>query len=236
MNEILTVGSRGPNVKELQRLLNEKGRLYPRLNEDGIFGPTTQSSVERYQTDQWLVKDGVVGRCTWNALNGLETYTIYTPTSLVPQWTNTTCWSAATAMLLGMHACMSSGPATALPETGLLNDSQNMSPDNTSKFAKYHGLIMLPPQSWTADGLGKLLSVHKRLMVDALWDVSSYVAGRGSSGHMMVIAGIRGDGTEFGTTVRIFDPWPVGRGSMYSANYGTLMQRVPGFTYQIYYR
>lgn len=234
MNEILKAGSRGPNVKELQRLLNEKMKLSPPLKDDGAFGLKTRSAVERYQTDQWLVKDGVVGRCTWNALKDLEKYVIYTPTELVPQWTNTTCWSASTAMLLGMRACMSPGPATA--DSGLLNDSEKMSPDNTKTYAKYHGLSMSAPQSWTADGLARLLGAHKRLMVDALWDVSSYVAGQGSSGHMMVIAGIRGDGTEFGSTVRIVDPWPVGRGSVYSANYGRLMQRVPGFTYQIFYR
>jgi hypothetical protein len=236
MNETLKAGSIGPTVKELQRLLNEKVRLSPRLYEDGIFGSKTRYAVERYQNDQWLVKDGIVGRCTWNALKGLEQYVISTPTDLVPQWTNTTCWSAATAMLLGMRACMSSGPATATPESGLLNDSDTMSLENTRKFAQYHGLTMLAPQSWTANGLARLLGTHKRLMVDALWDVRSYIAGWGSSGHMMIIAGIRGDGTESGTTVRIYDPWPVGKGSVYSANYGRLMQRVPGFTYQIFHR
>jgi hypothetical protein len=222
-------------VKELQTLLNKKLRLTPALAEDGIFGTRTQSAVRHYQDDNWLVKDGVVGKCTWNALTGQEEYTSLDRITLVPQWTNSTCWSAATAMLLGMSACMAPGPAEASAEAGLLNDSESTNPVNTAKYARYHGLTMLPPQSWTARGLAKLLLTHKRVMVDALWDVTSYVQGNGSSGHMMVIGGIRGDGTENGTTIRIFDPWPVGKGSIYSVNYGSLMRKVPGFTYQIYY-
>jgi hypothetical protein len=103
------------------------------------------------------------------------------------------------------------------------------------RFAQFHGLTMLPPQTWTPDGLARLLRARP-LMINTLWDVASYVARQGSPGHMRVIAGIRGDGTLDGTTLRIYDPWPPNRGAIYSRIYGPFIREVPAATYQVFYR
>ncbi|MGW0522837.1 peptidoglycan-binding protein [Crossiella sp. NPDC003009] len=58
-------GSRGADVALVQRYLGVSPA-------DGIFGPATESAVKRYQANQGLVADGVVGPKTWQRiLSGL---------------------------------------------------------------------------------------------------------------------------------------------------------------------
>lgn len=60
MNNTLKLGSRGDDVKTLQRLLG--------ITADGIFGKQTESAVIAYQRKNGLVADGIVGAKTWIAL------------------------------------------------------------------------------------------------------------------------------------------------------------------------
>lgn len=59
---VLKKGSRGEEVKKLQKLLN--------LYADGIFGPLTEERVKEFQKANGLVADGIVGDKTWEKLNG----------------------------------------------------------------------------------------------------------------------------------------------------------------------
>ncbi len=52
----LKYGSRGEDVKELQKIL--------RLNADGIFGRQTEKAVKSFQLENGLVSDGIVGQKT----------------------------------------------------------------------------------------------------------------------------------------------------------------------------
>ena len=61
---ILKLGSKGKEVKELQEYLN--------LLADGDFGPKTEMSVKKWQTENGLSADGIVGPKTWDAM-GLAT-------------------------------------------------------------------------------------------------------------------------------------------------------------------
>ena len=58
-------GSRGSDVTELQKRLNENG--YD-LAVDGQFGKETQKAVRDYQKKKGLVVDGIVGKNTWASL------------------------------------------------------------------------------------------------------------------------------------------------------------------------
>jgi len=64
--EVLSVGSTGPAVVELQDLLNAKG--YDAGPSDGVFDSSTLTAVIAFQKDQNLWVDGLVGPATIKAL------------------------------------------------------------------------------------------------------------------------------------------------------------------------
>lgn len=58
--KVLRKGSRGEDVKTLQKALN--------LIDDGIFGNITEEAVKVFQKEHDLEVDGIVGQKTWEAL------------------------------------------------------------------------------------------------------------------------------------------------------------------------
>ena len=77
----LQYGSKGSDVKELQKYLNNNGY---NLGVDGDFGNKTLSAVKDYQKKNGLGVDGIVGDKTWGKLLGGNTSTNssgYTPTA-----------------------------------------------------------------------------------------------------------------------------------------------------------
>ena len=69
MTTTLRTGSKGPDVKKLQELLNTVLHLNPKLIVDGDFGRATDAAVKRFQAEKGLGIDGIVGPKTWQALN-----------------------------------------------------------------------------------------------------------------------------------------------------------------------
>ena len=61
----VSYGSKGNDVTELQKLLNQNGY---NLSVDGDFGSKTQAAVKDYQQKNNLAVDGIVGANTWGAL------------------------------------------------------------------------------------------------------------------------------------------------------------------------
>jgi hypothetical protein len=62
---MLTVGSRGSDVRHLQQVLNRNGA---HLTVDGDFGPATKRAVIAYQRSHGLTSDGVVGDKTGQSI------------------------------------------------------------------------------------------------------------------------------------------------------------------------
>ena len=58
-------GSRGDEVLQLQKLLNDNGHG---LTEDGDFGVKTEVAVKEFQRSHGLEADGIVGAKTWAAV------------------------------------------------------------------------------------------------------------------------------------------------------------------------
>ena len=59
---VLKKGSTGENVKRLQAELG--------LEDDGVFGPGTESAVKKWQAANGLAADGIVGPKTFAKLLG----------------------------------------------------------------------------------------------------------------------------------------------------------------------
>ena len=62
---VLRKGSKGEEVKTLQRLLNAFGS---NLSVDGSFGSLTQSALKSYQNKNSLQVDGICGEKSWTSL------------------------------------------------------------------------------------------------------------------------------------------------------------------------
>ena len=95
----VSYGSRGSDVTELQKLLNNNGYS---LDVDGVFGAKTQAAVKDYQQKNNLAVDGIVGNNTWGALTEAST----SPTPSAPAASTTTATTPTTT------------PATAQKDTG----------------------------------------------------------------------------------------------------------------------
>lgn len=63
--EVLRLGDRDSDVKELQRALRALGYG---LTIDGRFGRATQECVRSFQATHGLPRDGIVGERTWGLL------------------------------------------------------------------------------------------------------------------------------------------------------------------------
>jgi len=86
MDRMLTVGSSGADVVELQSLLNARPpSQFPPLEPDGVFGPKTLMRVKEFQRNAGLQPDGIVGPLTWKALRAMAP-----DTPLLPR-TGTAC-------------------------------------------------------------------------------------------------------------------------------------------------
>lgn len=76
--QTLALGSRGPDVRLVQSLLNRIG--YNAGPVDGIFGNQTYQAVVSFQRNYGLAADGIVGPATWRVLDkllrGYDTFTV----------------------------------------------------------------------------------------------------------------------------------------------------------------
>ena len=66
--ELIKMGSSGPQVAEVQRLLIKAGFSVGPAGADGIFGQGTYEAVRRFQESRGLDSDGIVGPATKSAL------------------------------------------------------------------------------------------------------------------------------------------------------------------------
>lgn len=90
-NVVLSLGSRGNDVLELQFILNVVAAYYnsvPTVIQDGIFDARTRNAVIEFQKTFGLPQDGVVGPTTWNKLyavyRGIQDNVTIPPTTLPP--------------------------------------------------------------------------------------------------------------------------------------------------------
>ena len=71
---VLRQGSKGSEVKEVQRRLKNWG--YYKGSVDGVFGAGTKSAVIAFQKKNGLKADGVVGKATYKALGMTASYNL----------------------------------------------------------------------------------------------------------------------------------------------------------------
>lgn len=68
---VLRIGDKGIAVNKIQAYLNmfvNEGYIMTRVNQDGIFGPRTQTAVREIQSYLRINPDGVIGNATWDGI------------------------------------------------------------------------------------------------------------------------------------------------------------------------
>jgi N-acetylmuramoyl-L-alanine amidase len=131
---------------------------------------------------------------------------------LIPQPTGMSCWAASAAMMVSWREQMSRVDSAEVARgAGRWAEYQTgLNPHDVGHLATAWGLIAEPPQSYTVEGLRRLLETRGPLWIgEAVPRL-----------HAIVITGIYGDGT----TVIIKDPWPPGTGAEYEWTFRRLMQ------------
>ncbi len=56
---------KGSDVQEVQKILNKKGY---KCKIDSIYGAETQEAIKKFQYNNCIKVDGIVGKVTWNVL------------------------------------------------------------------------------------------------------------------------------------------------------------------------
>ena len=140
-------GSRGDDVTELQKRLNENGYS---LTVSGKFGDETRAAVQDYQRKNGLTVDGIVGTNTWGKLTG--------GTSAQPQQ------SRYDAIMARIEAAEQERPEY----TGTYDDDLNelyekimgrekftYDPNSDSMYQQYRDLYVQQGQQAMADTMGQ---------------------------------------------------------------------------------
>lgn len=134
------------------------------------------------------------------------------PITYVSQTTPENCWAAAASMMLGYHSCVvGPGKRERHSSDEVLPFVEDM------EFALSHGFKMEHPDNWSLPEIARLLK-RSKLMLSICQDKMCEMA------HMVVVGALIGDGTEMGTSIKIYDPWSWGGGGVYEMNYSAWRQ------------
>jgi len=159
------------------------------------------------------------GSSTGSSSNGSSSVNISYSVQLVPQTSGMSCWAASAAMIVGWRDRISIDPQDiARGVNGWEQFYNNGLPaDNVEMFSVW-GLQYEYPQSYTIQGFTDLLNIGPLWVATDLQD----------DAHVVVVSGIRGDGTPNGTILTILDPWEQGMTSFRPSNSGSTYEE----TYQ----
>jgi hypothetical protein len=128
----------------------------------------------------------------------------------VQQLTGMSCWAAAAAMIVGWRDCIDIDAEDVAHGAGRWQAYRDgLEPGDVEGFARAWGLEVAHPTAVSVAEVRRLVTDYGPLWV-----------GEASPGlHVVVVAGMFGDGTADGSFVRIADPWPIGRGERYTLSF-----------------
>lgn len=231
---VLKIGSSGNSVKELAKLLIAKLPNCELEPDDKVFDELFSIEVVRYQRSNHLDPDGVVGKNTWNALQGTESFTHYQETTGLQDGTQMHCWKFATYFLLQGKSgpvapiLVTAGPAQTEANFFGLGGIEN-SEANMRLFANHWHLTMLQQPVITPSNLAEMLRIHGRVMLNAK-STNSF------SSHLVTVIGIRGDGTQGGSTVAIMDPLVEVKYQPVCHSFAKWLYKSPHMYHQVFFR
>ena len=229
--QTLKLGSTGPAVGLLRRLLNQNVVPRPNLPEVNVFGahyngamaridfgPHMDAAVKKFQTSKRIPANGVVDAATWKAL-GL-TIDIDKNVKPASQPTNDTCYAAAATMVLGSEGSKSFTPG-ATPAGQASDDFWARSFASQFGWSLEYGMTPMPV------ALANYLQRGR-----SGWQEIYHFR---RPGTMLLIGSIWGTGDSDSTMLLVYDPWPVNTGDIYGIILGDYLNQNPmAFRYTIH--
>ncbi len=179
-------GARGPEVVELQTLLNARG--YDVGTPDGKFGNGTKAQVMAFQSSRGLTADGVVGRRTWEALRDTSPVINRPPPSTGGTPPRYFAFSSS-----GLSTAKVNEIINRYGNNVLIGFDAGNIPDGAlglakSKGAKLHIYVEGPggvtgSSGWAADELARVKAAARSVGIDTSQSQSSWMREWNSSGY-----------------------------------------------------
>jgi hypothetical protein len=189
--------------------LVELGRLGDPSDEARLLDPHHRDRLAEAITRTVLVEQTPSGPTVVHDTRS-ERFDIWHEVPLVQQLTGMSCWAAAAAMIVGWRDCIDIDAEDVAHGAGRWHAyREGLEPADVGAFARAWGLEVARLTALSVAEFRRLLTDHGPLWV-----------GEASPGlHVVVVAGMFGDGTPTGSFVRIADPWPIGRGERYTLSF-----------------
>jgi hypothetical protein len=178
----------------------DEARLLDPRHRDRLAEAITRTVVaERAPSGRTIVRD-----------TRREQFDVWHEVPLVQQLTGMSCWAAAAAMIVGWRDCIDIDAEDVARGAGRWHAyRQGLEPADVGAFARAWGLEVARLSALSVAEIRRLISEHGPLWV-----------GEASPGlHVVVVAGMFGDGSPTNSFVRIADPWPIGRGERYTISF-----------------
>lgn len=121
-----------------------------------------------------------------------------------PQASDSSCWAAAAAMVVGWRDRVSIADAEIARHVPVIDAWRHgLPPRHRTTLAEAWGLVAEPPASYGVEGFRRMLAECGPLYVGMNWD-------RQGGGHARVLVGMESGGAADGsdTTMFLYDPWP----------------------------
>lgn len=198
--------------------LDMPGSTRPDGSMDGIYGRETYRIVHQFQAANDLQVDGVVGKETLHALDAAlqdagrqraapKSFSYHVPGHKVTleQPKSSVCWATAFTIMKSWKDGTSYTIKEALSHVDrhwVRKFERNEGLGDTRTFFRQAGLRIEPGATLTIEGWGQMLRRYGLTYLSL-----SMPTGPGQwAGHGVVVEGIWGDGSPFGTQVSFIDP------------------------------
>lgn len=194
------------------------GSTEPDGSMDGIYGPETRQVIRQLQAAEDQQMDGVAGKKTLHALDrllqdagqereGARSFSYHVPGQklTLEQPDDNVCWATSFTILKCWKDGRSYTIQEALSHVGrhwVKKFQRNEPLADSRRFFRDAGLRIEPRASLTIEGWGQMLRRHGLAYLDVL----SPRGVRRWVGHGVVVEGIWGDGSPYGTNVSFIDP------------------------------
>lgn len=201
--------------------IGQRDRMSPTdiASMNAIYPTACSGSSSGGSSDPVAAADDTSGNATATSSSSDNLNILY-PLRLIPQTSSMSCWASAAAMIVAWRdGIRNITPQDIARGLGQWQQFYNngLPPDNTEMFSVW-GFQYEHPTSYTIEGFAGLLAIGP------LWVATDLNSGA----HIVVVAGIRGDGTPDGTILTIYDPWEQGMTSFRASNRGSVYEE----TYQ----